>query len=92
MAELINEGEAELRMFGDNEAALTTLLTNVTSWRTRHYAIRAAWLRDAITEGNCALQHVSGKHLISDALTKVLEKTKLAEARDRLQLFVWNRE
>jgi len=92
MAELIDEGEAELRMFGDNEAALTTLLTKVTSWRTRHYAIRAAWLRDAITQEECALQHVSGKYLISDALTKVLEKTKLAEARERLQLVVWNRE
>ena len=80
-----------MRMFGDNEVALTTMLTKVTSWRTRHYAMRASWLRDAITEEQCELQHVSGKHLVSDALTKVLEKVKLAEARGRLQLVTWDR-
>jgi len=92
VAELVDEGEAEMRMFGDNEAALTTLMTQVTSWRTRHYAIRASWLRDAIVTEECALHHVAGKQLVSDALTKVLERTKLSEARERLQLVVWNRE
>jgi len=90
--ELTDEGDAQMRMFGDNEAALTTMLTQVTSWRSKHYAMRASWLRDAITEEQCELQHVSGKHLISDALTKVLEKVKLAEARDRLQLVTWDRD
>ena len=54
--------------------------------------MRASWLRDVITEEQCELQHVSGKHLFSDALTKVLEKVKLAEARDRLQLVIWDRD
>ena len=91
LAEL-TEDSPQLRMFGDNQAALTTILTKVTSWRTRHYAIRAAWIRDMVVEEQCEVKHVPGKILVSDALTKVLEKIKLAEARERLQLVTWKRE
>ena len=30
----------------DNMACITTITTEVTSWRSRHYALRAAWVRD----------------------------------------------
>ena len=79
-------GRPQLRMFGDNQAALLTITTKVTSWRTRHYAMRAAWIRDMVVEEECEVRHVRGTDLVSDALTKVLDRIKLSEARDRLRL------
>ena len=81
-----------MRMFGDNQAALTTIMTKVTSWKTRHYAIRAAWIRDMVDEERCEVMHVPDKTVMSDALTKVLERLKLAEARERLQLVAWKED
>ena len=81
-------GRPQLRMFGDNQAALLTITTKVTSWRIRHYAMRAAWIRDMVAEEECEVQHVRGSVLVSDALTKVLDRIKLSEARERLQLVV----
>ena len=46
--------------------------------------MRAAWARDVIEEEKIIVAHRSGKELVSDALTKVLEKQKLMEARQRL--------
>ena len=69
---------------GDNMATIHTLTTVVTSWRNMHYAKRAAWLRDEITNTGATLQHRRGTELVSDGLTKVLPREKLAIARERL--------
>ena len=37
---------AQIYLKGDNMATILTLLHAVTSWRTRHYAVKAAWARD----------------------------------------------
>ena len=70
--------------WSDNTTAIRSVTTEVTSWRNRHYAMRAAWARDMIELENVEVLHRSGKELVSDALTKVLEKQKLTEARLRL--------
>ena len=69
---------------GDNMAAIHTLTNVVTSWRNIHYAKRAAWLRDEIANTGVTLQHRRGTELVSDGLTKVLPREKLAMTRDRL--------
>ena len=69
---------------GDNMAAIHTLTNVVTSWRNMHYAKRAAWLRDEIVQTGANLQHRRGTELVSDGLTKVLPREKLAVARERL--------
>ena len=69
---------------GDNLAAIHTLTNVVTSWRNTHYAKRAAWLRDEIIRTRATLQHKRGTELVSDGLTKVLPREKLAIARERL--------
>ena len=71
---------------GDNMAAIHTLTNVVTSWRNIHYAKRAAWLRDEITKTGAIIQHRRGTELVSDGLTKVLPREKLAVARDRLSV------
>ena len=69
---------------GDNMAAIHTLTNEVTSWRNIHYAKRASWLREEIVRVGATLRHRRGTDLVSDGLTKVLPREKLAVARDRL--------
>eukprot|EP00975_Prorocentrum_lima_P013646 2903912-Prorocentrum_lima.AAC.1 len=37
-----------LVLLHDNESCIRTLTTEVSSWRSRHYALRAACIRDVI--------------------------------------------
>ena len=73
-------------LIGDNEAALRKLTTQITNWRTRHFSIRAGWLRDYLKSSGITVEHRKGTLLVSDALTKVLDRVKLTEARLRLGL------
>ncbi len=70
----------------DNEACIRTLTTEVTSWRTRHYALRAAWIRDVIMQEGVVVKYQPGKDILADGLTKVLPKEKLKESRAKLLL------
>ena len=78
----------EVELEGDNMAAILTITNNVTSWRNRHYSMKATWIRDLIKELGVKLSHKYGTELTSDALTKVLTREKLIIARLRLNLRV----
>ena len=87
--ELLEEalpGKIPTKLFGDNTAVIKSILTQITSWRTRHYAMRASWIRDMLSKENVQPQHRNGTELVSDSLTKILDKQKLQEARLRLGL------
>ena len=87
--ELLEEAlqdKVPVKLFGDNMAAIKSIMTQVTSWRTRHYAMRASWIRDMISKEEVQLQHRKGTELVSDALTKILDKQRLIMARERLGL------
>ncbi len=69
-----------------NMACITTTTTEVTSWRSRHYALRAAWVRDVIDKEQVTVKYEKGANIIADALTKILGRVKLQEAQERLRL------
>ena len=77
-------GRVLLELQGDNMAMIQTILNEVTSWRSRHYAVRAAWARDTVKEQCAHLKHVPGIDLIADPLTKVLTGPELPSARKKL--------
>ena len=79
-------GRVSVKLYGDNMAAIRSIMTQVTSWRTRHYGMRVSWIRDTLRKEEVELTHRKGTELVSDALTKVLERVKLTEARRRLGL------
>ena len=56
---------------------MTTLLHQVTSWRTRHYAVKAAWARDIIHSVGIDVKHTPGEFLVADILTKILNGERL---------------
>ena len=78
--------EVNLRLDQDNEGTISSILHEVTSWRTRHYALKAAGIRDLITEEGIAVEHVRGIDIIADPLTTVLPRNKLMESYEKLQL------
>ena len=73
-------------MYVDNAAALRSMKFVATSWRNRHFAIRASWIRDMIEQKEIIVMHKPGKDLEADALTKILDRVKLQEMRKKLGL------
>ena len=64
----------QMKMEGDNAGAVRSVKAGVTSWKTRHYAIDASWIREKLQEESIDLQHRPGKSLIADGMTKVLPR------------------
>eukprot|EP00975_Prorocentrum_lima_P057808 12122175-Prorocentrum_lima.AAC.1 len=58
----------------------------MSSWRSRHYALRAALIKDMIMQESVLVKYQPGKNTTADGLTKVLHKEKLREARGKLLL------
>ena len=67
----------KIHLRGDNLATVTALLHQVTSWRTRHYAVKAAWARDIIHSTGIDVRHTPGEYLVADILTKILRGERL---------------
>ena len=62
----------QIHLRGDNMATILTLLHEVTSWRARHYAVKAAWSRDMTKAMGIDVKHTPGEFLVADILTKIL--------------------
>ena len=86
LVEEATRGEIKTFLIGDNLAAIRKLQMEITNWRTRHFAVRAGFLRGYLKLTGIDINHRKGTELVSDALTKVLDRLKLTEARQRLGL------
>ena len=78
-----------MEFYGDNSASITVINREtffVRAWRTRAFALRAAWLRDQVRASNFSMTHHPGAELIADMLTKTLGKSRLAELRMKIGL------
>ena len=84
--EAIGGGATELKMEGDDTGALRSIQTEMTTWRSRHYAGDASWIRDKLETEEVELSHRAGKDLIADGLTKVLPRQTLEQFRRRAVL------
>ena len=73
-------------LMGDNTATVITLTKEISSWRTRHYAIYAGWSRDQVTHYPIQVSHLPGAELPADGLTKILQGLALRKTRIQLTL------
>ena len=83
ISELV-DGAVPIRAFGDNAGALQLLKKDrfhEQVMRTRHFAIRAAYLRDLACRYDVKILHKGTNDLEADGLTKVLKRAKLATPR-----------
>ncbi|CAE7232438.1 TY1B-NL2 [Symbiodinium natans] len=84
---LLDEGSViETELLSDNTGCIANITHAVTSWRNRHYCVKAAALRDQLQEHSIALRYCSGKLILADALTKILGRQALEIARAALRL------
>ena len=63
-----------MQLRGGIYATVYSITNEVTSWRNRHYEIRASGTRDLIKQETIDVKHEKGSALVSDALTKVHPK------------------
>ncbi|CAE7399595.1 unnamed protein product [Symbiodinium pilosum] len=78
-----------LKAEGDNAASLATLAKarfQETLWRTRHFALRASWVRDMLREHGIELSHKAREELSADLLTKTLARVKLEQFRKQVSV------
>ena len=80
------ERPVTMKLDQDNQGTVRTIIHEVTSWRTRHYADRASWIRDITQLENICVEHMLGVDIIADPLTKALPKIKLTQSWGKLQL------
>ena len=64
------EHPVTMKLDQDNQGTIRSIIYEVTSWRTRHYASRASWIRDIIQDEGIHVEHVPGLDIIADPLTK----------------------
>ena len=69
----------------DNSAA-EQLSIEGSSWRTRHFSVKAKGIRQQVRLGLINLSHVSTKECRADGLTKVLPKEGIEAFRLQLNL------
>lgn len=84
MKSLIGKSTLRVELLSDNTGCIANILHTVTTWRNRHFCIRAAALRDQLTEHSIDLKYRSGRLILADALTKVLGRNALELARAAL--------
>ena len=68
----------------DSASAIQAIKNTSTSWRNRHFSLRASWMRDFLAKGQISVEYKPGKDLEADLLTKVLERVKLETLRRKL--------
>ena len=61
----------------DNQAAITILVGEGGSWRTRHLRMRSLFAKQAVVRGEWQLAHLPGERMIADIGTKALTSTRL---------------
>ena len=66
----------------DNQAAITILVSEGGSWRTRHLRMRAAFARQAVMRGEWQIAHQPGEKMIADIGTKALPSTRLSVLKE----------
>ena len=86
IVEELREESSSLKIDQDSMATITTILHEVTSWRSRHYALRAAGIRDLVDKEKITVEHVRGVEIVAGPLTKVWTMGELHIVLSKLQM------
>lgn len=84
MVEEVLEGPVRCWQFTDSSSALTIIIGDTASWRTRHLRKRARFLRWKALRGDVLMRHQPGSEMVADMGTKPLSAVKLKEHKKRL--------
>jgi hypothetical protein len=76
------------RIYGDNQAAIAILKSDVASRRTKHIDIAYHFAREAVQAGQVSFQYIRTDEMIADIFTKPLGRIKLEKFRKLLGVSV----
>ena len=88
VSELV-DSKVPITAYGDNAGAIQLLTKerfHEQAMRTRHFAIRVAYLRDLACVYDIKILHKGTNDLEADGLTKILGRAKLTTARRQLRI------
>jgi len=71
-------------MFGDNESAQTLSKNGIKSERTKHIAIKYAFIHSEVESGRVSLEWISTKKQVADIFTKSLPRLQHEKLREKL--------
>ncbi|ELR25378.1 polyprotein [Acanthamoeba castellanii str. Neff] len=76
-------------VYNDNQAALKIANSNPGEHhpRSKHYAVKLAYLRELIANGHVELRHHPSRDMPADALTKASGRTRVIEQLKLLGMF-----
>jgi len=92
MVEELVDGPVRCWQFTDSSAALTIIVSDTASWRTRHLRKRARFLRWKALRGDVLMRHQPGSEMVADVGTKPLSAVKLKEHKQRLGMDIKENE
>ena len=84
MVEEVMNGPVRCWQFTDSSSALTIIIGDTASWRTRHLRKRAKFLRWKALRGDVLMRHQPGIEMVADMGTKPLSAIKLKEHKGRM--------
>ena len=84
MVEEVMDGPVRCWQFTDSSSALTIIIGDTASWRTRHLRKRARFLRWKALRGDVLMRHQPGAEMVADMGTKPLAAVKLKEHKQRI--------
>ena len=70
----------------DSQSAISVLVSEGGSWRTRHLRLRSNFARQAILAGEWSVHHVPGVRMIADLGTKALTSGRMKDLKDMMGL------
>ena len=74
--------EVEKIAWSDSQAAVAIMTSEGGSWRTRHLRMKAAYARQAISQGLWCLNHMAGLTLVADVGTKAVSANRLEALKE----------
>ena len=88
MVEEVVGGPIRCWQFTDSSSALTIIIGDTASWRTRHLRKRARFLRWKAVRGDVLMRHQPGAEMVADMGTKPLSAVKMKEHKLRLGMSI----
>ena len=87
ITEIIQPLKSPIRLYSDNQSAITIAYGNQLHTRTKHFDIRHYFLRDTIENNQITIQYSLTNEMLADILTKGLPGPKFKSLVDKLGIY-----
>jgi hypothetical protein len=74
LADIFGQPKLPTILYIDNTAAIRISQLPTVHTNSKHFQLRAHWIRHQVSLGTFTVQHLNTKHLAADAMTKMLTK------------------